>query len=50
MSEAHRLAMNLSSVPLEMKKPYIAEGLLEFGSSTWARTRDTRINRMKRNF
>ena len=26
------------------KKPHISAGLLVFGSSTWARTRDTRIN------
>ena len=27
-----------------MKKPCITARLLKFGSSTWARTRDTRIN------
>jgi hypothetical protein len=39
--DVFRLQLNLKP---KKKKPYISARLLEFGSPTWARTRDTRIN------
>ncbi len=39
------LSKCLHEISSDVKKPHIAVRLVFFGSSTWARTRDTRINR-----